>query len=216
VTGEFEVRPFGDPHPWVVTGTSVKLYPLEYHAQVPVELMREVRATVAPSDITAITVDTYWTAFDEIGNDPDKWAPTTRETADHSLPFLLAVTLLEGEVTPASFDAAHLEDPRIAELVRRVSVREDEEFTERWPRELPGRLTVTTRTGERLTLHRDHPLGHPRRPLPPAEVDAKFTRLTAPLLGEGAAAAALGRLRSVGEVADTAEIVDLFTAGSPR
>jgi 2-methylcitrate dehydratase len=210
VTGEFAVRPFGEDDPWVISSTAIKLYPLEYNAQIGVELMRQVRERVRPEDVASIRVDTYWSAFDEIGNEPEKWDPRTRETADHSLPYLLAVSMVDGQVTEDSFDAAHLHDPAIRALMAKVTVHEDAEFTRIWPAAVPCRLTVVRTDGSSHPAQLSYPLGHPARPAPPAEIEAKFTSVTGRALGAERATAALETLRRTEELADVAEIVRLF------
>jgi 2-methylcitrate dehydratase len=210
VTGPFEVCPFGGNEPWMVQVTAIKQYPVEYNAQIAVEIVRALRRKegLRAGDVAGVSVDTYWTSYDEIGNEPEKWAPTTRETADHSLPYLLATALVHGEVTPDSFDEAHLHDPEVRALMKTVSVHEDPEFTARRPAAMPCRLTVTTHDGRILAEERDQPLGHHDRPLPQSAVDDKFLGLTVPLLRRQRAERALRRLRSVNTMADAAEILD--------
>jgi 2-methylcitrate dehydratase len=210
VTGEFAVAPFGGSRDWVVTATAIKLFPVEYNAQIGVELMRELAPALAAEQVTAIEVGTYWTAYDEIGNEPEKWAPATRETADHSLPYLLAVTLADGGVTEHSFDDGHLADPAIRAVMARISVYEDEDFTRRWPGAAPCRLRVTTTSGRVLQAEADYPPGHPARPLDPAQVEAKFVRLGRPALGDAGVRRVLEELAGLDQCPDVARIVDLF------
>ena len=100
-------------------------------------------------DIASIDIETYWMAFSEIGSEPAKWTPETRETADHSLPFLLASTLLDGRLTLDSFSDARLHDPRLRQLMQRIRIAHDPQLTARFPDELPSRLSVTSSTGDR-------------------------------------------------------------------
>jgi 2-methylcitrate dehydratase len=210
VTGEFAVAPFGGPQGWVVGATAIKLFPVEYNAQIGVELMRELAPRLAGEQVAAIEVGTYWTAYDEIGNEPEKWAPATRETADHSLPYLLAVTLADGDVSESSFDAAHLADPAIRELMTRISVTEDEDFTRRWPGAAPCRLRITTTAGRVLEAQADYPPGHPARPLRADQVEAKFARLAGPALGDAGVRHALAEIAGLAHCPDVASIVALF------
>ncbi|MFI6347546.1 MmgE/PrpD family protein [Streptomyces sp. NPDC050560] len=212
VTGEFAVRPFGGSEPWLVEATSIKERPVEFHAQAPVEMVLALReeAGVDAADVAGVRVDTYWNAYDEIAGDPAKWSPETRETADHSLPYLVAVALVHGPVTVRSFDPERLADPEVRALLARVTVREDPGFTARWPGEAPCRVTVTTHEGRTRTAERTHPLGHPARPLSRQSVETKFTTLATPLLGPEGAARALEGLRGVAETEDAGRIVDLL------
>jgi 2-methylcitrate dehydratase len=210
ITGEFEVSPFGAEGIWAVAETAIKQFPLEYNAQIGVELIREIRQDVTAADVEWIQVDTYWAAYDEIGNEPEKWDPRTRETADHSLPYLLSVGLTDGEVTTDSFDERHLSDPVLRDLMSRVRVAEDPSFTARWPSEVPCRVIVHTRDGRELAREQPYPLGHPMRPLPADRLKDKFVRLTAPRLGDERAEAAFARLSAAMQALDVAELVDLF------
>ena len=63
----------------------------------PLELTLQLRKKAAWEEIERIHVETYHFTFTEIGSEPEKWRPTTRETADHSLPYMLAVTLMDGD-----------------------------------------------------------------------------------------------------------------------
>lgn len=209
VTGRFDVPEFGDGG-WAVARSAIKQFPLEYNAQIGVEIMRSLHGTVSPDAVESIAVETYWTAFDEIGNEPEKWDPHTRETADHSLPYLLAVALIDGRVDQDSFDEPHLTDPAVRALMARVTAAEDPAMTAQWPATVPCRITVTA-NNKRIVRAEAFPLGHPERPLPAAELREKFTGLVAPRFGEEAAQLAFERLGEVRELADAGRIIDLFT-----
>lgn len=97
VTGQFELGAMGgDGRPFGIERTNLEFFPSEYHSQAPLWIALELRKKIAAADIEAINVQTYFAARSEIGSEPQKWNPQTRETADHSLPYLLAVGLLRG------------------------------------------------------------------------------------------------------------------------
>ena len=58
-----------------------------------------------------IRVEAYRTAVDMMGNDPSRWAPTTHETADHSLPYTIAIAFLDGAVNESSFESERFTEP---------------------------------------------------------------------------------------------------------
>jgi 2-methylcitrate dehydratase len=166
--------------------------------------MLKLRAECAPEDVKSAHVSTYWNAFDEIGNEPQKWHPETRETADHSLPYLLAVAMFDGGVSAASFDDAHLADPRLREFMQRITVAEDKAMTNAWPATVPARLDVVRTDGTRWTATLDYPRGHPKRPATVEDIEQKFLGLTPRVLGDARAREALdllGRLDSLDDVA---------------
>src|SRR5262249_56900764 len=99
--------------------------------------------------IEAIEVKMYAMAHSEIGSEPAKWDPQTRETADHSLPYMLAVALVDGRITPASFEPKRFLDPSLRPLMNPIRVVENAELTRRFPAELPSQIDVKTRSGRR-------------------------------------------------------------------
>jgi 2-methylcitrate dehydratase len=209
-TGSFEVAPFGEP--WVLTSSSIKLIPAEYNSHVAVELMLALRAECPPEDIASVHVATYWNAFDEIGNDPQKWHPETRETADHSLPYLLAVAMFDGAVSADSFDDAHLSDPRVRDFMRRITVAEDKAMTDAWPAVVPARLDVVRTDGTRWSRTLDHPRGHPKRPATVEDIERKFLSLTPRVLGDTRAREALDLLGRIDSLADVGSVFPALAA----
>jgi 2-methylcitrate dehydratase len=210
VTGPFQVRPFGPPDPWIVSESAIKFFPAEFNGQAPLELMFELRDRVVVDDIDAIDVWTYWSSYDEIGNEPQKWNPQSRETADHSLPYLLAVGLREGTITEQSFDDEHLADQDTRTLMTKIAVHEDPAFTQAWPDKLKTRLRISQRGGGVVQLESDFPRGHPRRRPAVVDMEAKFMRLATANMGEADARVALDVLGGLAVLADVTELVDRF------
>jgi 2-methylcitrate dehydratase len=179
VTGPFEIELPVAPGTLVVEDIHTKMRPAEYNAQGPIDLMLELRPLVRLEEIEAIEVDTYYLTHHEIGSDPAKWAPTSRETADHSLPYLLAVALLDGEIDQRSCSPERIADPAIRPLLAKIQIRERPEFTARFPAELPNEIRIRTTGGETVTRAGSFPRGHRKNPITDAELDAKFDRMTA-------------------------------------
>jgi 2-methylcitrate dehydratase len=151
-------------------------------------------------------------AHSEIGSEPAKWDPKTRETADHSLPYMLAVALTDGRVGPASFEPARYLDPALRPLMHRIRVLPHEPFTRRFPAELPSEVEVLTRSGERLVERAEFPKGHARHPLTDADVVAKFRDLAEDRLGAARVDAVLRELWRVDDRAHVGPVLDLLTA----
>ena len=174
--------------PFKILDTYIKYFPVEYHAQTAVEAALRVRqellkdegpdAVRALKAIREIDVGSYDVAIEIIGRDPEKWRPRTRETADHSFPYCVAVALKDGAVTMQSFTAKRLSDPDLLDLMRKVRVTDCEEFHGRYPQAVPTRLTVRTAAGKEYTSHVDYPHGHPKQPMSDHEIEAKFRKLT--------------------------------------
>ena len=70
-----------------------KYFPSQIHTQSAIWMALAMRDKVALNEIESVHLETYHAAWSSAGNDPNKWDPRTRETADHSLPYLIAVAL---------------------------------------------------------------------------------------------------------------------------
>jgi 2-methylcitrate dehydratase len=71
----------------------------------------------------------------------------TKEQADHSLPYLLAVALLDGDVMPAQFAPDRIIRSDVQGLLKKVSVRPNHEYTDEYPRKMPAKITVRLKDG---------------------------------------------------------------------
>ena len=167
----------GGASQFMVTQTGLKYFPSQIHTQAPIWMALALRQAVALDEIQSVTLETYRQAWSSAGSDPAKWDPQTRETADHSLPYLIAVALKDGEVTPHSFADERIGDPNLRPLMGKIAIVEKEEFTRQYPTAMASRMEVVTRSGRRLIESASHPKGHPRNPLSDGEVEEKFYRL---------------------------------------
>jgi 2-methylcitrate dehydratase len=178
VTGPFELTFPVVPGEFVIEDVHTKVRPAEYNAQGPIDLALSVRDQVAPADIEAIELDTYWLAYHEIGMDEAKWDPQTRETADHSLPYLIAVALVDGVIDQRSCTPERVLDPSLRPLMNKIAIREDPSFTARFPREIVSRLVVRMRDRREVVAETSYPKGHRHNPISDGEIDDKFDRMT--------------------------------------
>ncbi len=175
----------GGAKPFRITGTSFKAYPSVIHTQGPIGLVLELRQQVATAEIESVRVATYGEAVRRTATEAEKWDPQTRETADHSIPYLVAAAFQDGGVTPATFAPPRIQDPALRPLIKKLTVVEEPEFTRRYPAESCTRIEVTTKDGRRMTAETSHPKGHYRNPLTDGEVEAKFRGLASGALGAG-------------------------------
>jgi len=212
VAGAFELGALGGGgRSFAIERTNLKFFAAEYHAQAPLAVALALRNKVRAEEIEALEVQIYAMAHSEIGSEPAKWDPQTRETADHSLPYMLAVALVDGRITPASFEPKRYLDPALRPLMNRIRVTESPELTRRFPRELPSQIDVTTRSGRRYTERAEYPKGHAKNPMTDADVEAKFRDLSEDVLGRARAAGALEALWRLDEVTRMGAVVELFT-----
>jgi 2-methylcitrate dehydratase len=150
-------------------------------------------------------------AYSEIGSEPAKWTPETRETADHSLPFLLASALRDGRLSLDAFREARLRDPELRQLMQRIRVEHDPSLTQRYPEELPSRVRIATADGERFTLETTYPRGHVRNPASLADVEAKFSAMADGVAPAARQTAMREAIASVDRCPDASELVSALT-----
>jgi 2-methylcitrate dehydratase len=181
----------GGGEPFRITSTSFKAYPSVVHTQGPIELVLELRKQVAAAEVKSVHVATYGEAVRRTAAETEKWDPETRETADHSLPYLVAAALQDGAVTPATFAPARIQDPALRPLIKKLTVVEEPEFTRRYPAESCTRIEMTTTDGRRVAAETSHPKGHLRNPLTDGEVEGKFRGLASGALGANGCAPVL-------------------------
>ena len=166
-----------------VTRTILKRHNAEIHSQTVVEAVLELRARepVSAAQVARVDVDVFDVAYRIIGGgeEGDRTVVRTREEADHSLPYLVAVALLDGEVMPEQYLPARLLADDVQALLQRVAVRPDAGFSRRFPDEMPCRVRVTLRDGRVLAAEGvDYP-GFLTRGRTWAFVREKFERLAA-------------------------------------
>ncbi len=193
-----------------VADSQIKIYPCEYHGQAPIEAMLAIRDTIEPQQVAAIIVRTYWFAWSEIGSEPEKWNPTTRETADHSIPFLVAAALLYGWVDAATYAKERMFDPRLRALMAKVEVIHDKALDKLQPQSVPCRLEVVMKDGARKVSNIDHPRGHVRNPASDKDIERKFVGLNTGLLPARRVSRLLKLCWTLDELADVSEVVSLL------
>jgi 2-methylcitrate dehydratase len=161
----------------------LKRWPVFYSAQAAVDAAIKLRAKIPPSETKSLVVESYQRLLGRGASDPEKWAPKLRETADHSVPFCVAVAMLDGDITSDSFASERFLDADVIDLMAKIALREDPEFTRQYPAKWNCRIVAETLAGVRHEVHVAYPKGHPENPFSDTEVEEKFLRLAEPLLG---------------------------------
>lgn len=172
VSGEFDLA-LGRGEPKLLE-THIKYYPVEYHAMSAVDAARKLRQKVSPDEIEEVRVDTFTVGWKIIAKDPEKWDPKTKETADHSLPYIVAATLADGTITLNSYLDWKLKDPNIRRILRLLKVNVDPEFDKMYPESTPVRITVKTKSGATHSEEVVYPKGHHKNPLTDEELEEKY------------------------------------------
>lgn len=167
-----------------VLRSSIKKYNAEFHAQSALEGLLELRTThhLQAKQIERIDVAIFDVAYNIIGGgeEGDKRHVRTKEEADHSLPYMLAVALLDGEMTPAQYEPARIVREDVQTLLRKISIRPDEDFSRRFPQEMPCYIRVHLTNGQVYEIEKRDFEGFYTRPLTWEGAVAKFEKLAAP------------------------------------
>lgn len=172
-----------------VRRTILKKHNAEIHSQSAIEALLELRAehNLDAAEVQQIELDTFQVAYDIIGGgeEGDKHRVASKEQADHSLPYLLAVALLDGQVLPEQYLPERIVAEDVQQLLRRVKVHPDSELSRRFPGEHSARVRLRLRDGSVLEREQHDYEGFHTRPMSWDAVAGKFDRLAAPHLESG-------------------------------
>ena len=101
--------------------------------------------------ISSIEIATTRRGYQRTGSEPEKWSPKTRETADHSLPYITARAMFDGDITNESFAPQKFRDPAVLALMQKIKVAEDPALTARTGGAVPTRVTAILADGRRIS-----------------------------------------------------------------
>ena len=103
-------------------------------------------------DVDRVQCDIFQSGYDIAGGGSFgcKDKPQTKEQADYNLKYLIAAALLDGQVGPEQLEPSRIQAADAQQLLARVGVRLDAEFSARYPQELNARITVHTKDGREL------------------------------------------------------------------
>jgi 2-methylcitrate dehydratase len=168
-----------------VKRTILKRFNAEIHSQATIQAVLDLKARhqFCAADVQRIDIETFDVAFNIIGGgeEGDKTTSvTSKEQADHSLPYVVAVAVLDGDVMPAQYESGRILREDVQNLLRRVSVTANPAYSQRFPDEMPCQVRVTLSDGRTLTKEgRDYP-GFVSQPMSWELATQKFKRLAAP------------------------------------
>ncbi len=169
----------------MIMKTSIKYWPAEYHSQSAIEAAMFLRKEIGdPAKIQLVRIESHDASVDIIGSEPEKWKPETRETADHSLPYITAIALIDGEVTDKQFQPARFMDKSIWKFLENVTVQRNDELSSLYAKAVANIVHVTLQDGKVLTKRVDYPLGNAFNPVSDEQLEGKFNALVVPALGE--------------------------------
>ncbi|WP_263378892.1 MmgE/PrpD family protein [Granulicella paludicola] len=187
ITGKFEID-WSKENLEMVLKTNIKKYNAEFHAQTAMEAALDLRKQpkFKATNVKSIHLAIFDVAFNIIGggNDGNKQHVKTKEEADHSLPYMIAVALLDGAVTPAQYDAKRILKQDVQDLMQKVVVVSDKQMSERFPAEMPCRLEIELNDGAKLAIEKHDYEGFYTRRMPWDVVVSKFNSIASPFASE--------------------------------
>lgn len=158
--------------------TIIKRYNAEGHAQSTLEAVLHLRETgLRGEDVEHVDVHVFDVAYEIIGPGAgDKKKVSTKEEADHSLPYLIAAALLDGEMSPTQYADERLRREDVQSLLQRVDVHEDAALSPAFPEHQGVRVEVQLKGGGTRSLTRRDYAG----PSTWQALERKFTGLGGP------------------------------------
>ena len=163
----------------------MKAFPTEALTHAPISCVLDLVKdnALAPEQIEAVNIRSLARAADILA-DPSKYDPRSKETADHSLPYVIAAAIAERQVTPLQFTDEKIMDPVIRAQLRKIEVVADPEIERLFPELQRVIVTITTTDGDEFTKQIDYPKGDPRNPLTDREIEEKFDALSEPVISD--------------------------------
>jgi 2-methylcitrate dehydratase PrpD len=144
-------------------------------AQAALELVRE--EDFKPDDVEAVDIYTYAIASIAVGKGVT--AESSFVSAQFSLPYVVAVCLVDRELGPAQLREDRISVPDILELSQKVNVEVDPDLAAAYPETTPSRVQVRLKSGETLVKQIDTPKGDPRDPMTAEDLAEKLRRFAA-------------------------------------
>lgn len=201
----FDIESWGSKQDgYLIEKTYIKKWPAEYHSQsavdAAVDIVQQIGRTLSPDEVADVEIATFTASWEIIGSEVEKWRPASRETADHSLPYITCAALVDGTVTLATYDEERYRDEALLSLVAKTRVVPDTNLDEVYPLGgIPNRLTVTLKDGRVFSSRVDAPSGHALNPMSDQDVMAKYNHMAVPMLGAEIAERVASKLWSLDE-----------------
>src|SRR5437588_4143827 len=172
---------------WRITQCGMKAFPTEALTHTPISAVLDlVKSNDLQADqVEKVQIRSLARAAD-ILSDPSKYDPRTKETADHSLPYVIAAALAERQVTPVQFTMQKIMDRKVRAQLKKVEVVADPEIEKVFPALQRVIVNIMTTDGRCLSKQLDYPKGDPRNPLTDMEIEEKFSALAEAVLSKSA------------------------------
>ena len=198
---------------WRITQCGMKAFPTEALTHTPISaVLALVRDhDLNPNDIARVDIRTTARGAD-ILSDASKYDPHTKETADHSLPYVIAAAIAERQVTPLQFTPAKIMDPAIREQLKKIVVdrrsrnREGVPFPATRDRSHSDHRWARVYAAARLSE------GRSAKSADRQKVEEKFEALAEPVMSRGARRRAIEAIWNLEKQTSVIELMKLFRA----
>jgi 2-methylcitrate dehydratase len=215
VSGPFEMNidDFGGRNgSFKIAETYLKFFPAEIHSQTSIWAALEARKEIEePEDILSVEIASHEAGYTILSKDPEKWNPQTKETADHSLPYIVGMALLEGKIDNSTYSEKKFRDPRILDFLKKITVIEDKTLSSMYPEAVANRVTVNLSSGKVVSKQVDYHKGHPKNPMSDKEVEEKFQKLTRRILDKNRARRILDAVWNLEKAKAVSKVVSMMT-----
>ena len=198
---------------WRITQCGMKAFPTEALTHTPISAVLALVKDndLKPSEVAKVYIRTTARGAD-ILSDPSKYDPHTKETADHSLPYVIAAAIAERQVTPLQFTMEKIMDPTVRAQLNKIVVVADPEIEKVFPALQRVEVTIQTTHGREFSKQLDYPKGDPRNPLSDKEVEEKFEALAGPIMSAETRRKAIDAVWSLEKQSSVTELMKLFRA----
>lgn len=198
---------------WRITQCGMKAFPTEALTHTPISAVLEIVKSndLRPEEVEKIQIRSLARAAD-ILSDPSKYDPHTKETADHSLPYVIAAALVDRQVTPGQFTMEKIMDPTIRAQLKKVEVVADPEIEKVFPALQRVIVHIDTKDGRSFDKQLDYPKGDPRNPLTDAELEEKFAALADGVLTRAAQQQVKNAVWNLERIGSVSELMALMEA----
>jgi len=199
---------------WRITQCGMKAFPTEALTHTPISAVLALVKDhdLKPEQVARVHIRTTARGAD-ILSDPSKYDPHTKETADHSLPYVIAAAIAERQVTPLQFTQTKIMDSVLRAQLPKVRVVADPEIEKVFPDLQRVVVRIHTIDGREFTTQLDYPKGDPRNPLTDTEIEEKFEALAGPVMSHTACRRAMDAIWNLEKQSSVSELMKLFRAG---
>ncbi|MCE4624796.1 MAG: MmgE/PrpD family protein [Desulfurococcales archaeon] len=209
---KFELPPLGKDG-YRLMKTSIKYWPVEYHSMSAVEAALKIVDKVGridPDQVESVKVETFTVSYKIIVKDPEKWDPKTRETADHSLPYITAAALIDGKIWIDTFKPQRYLAQDVRKLMKKMTIEVNPKYDEIYPEGIGNKIIIKFKDGRVVEEESIYPPGHFKNPMSRSDVEKKFLKITSGLIPEGKAREFLARAWKLEDIEDIGRLIRIL------